>query len=76
MLLVAAGFSQLRVSVDSTIGLYACGNVTVENAPLYRAMLALIAVLPSPRRSYDAPKRGAQSLNVGIVVAGKSGRGV
>ena len=51
MLLVAAGFSQLRVSVDRTIGLYACGKVTVENAELYLAMLAFNAVLPLPNRS-------------------------
>ena len=51
MLLVVAGSSQLRVSIDSTIGLYAWGNVTVENAELYFATLAFNAVLPSPDRS-------------------------
>src|SRR5947208_3244394 len=75
MLPVAAGFSQFRVSVESSIGLYACGNVTVEKAESYLLMLAFTAVLPVPNRSYDAPNRGAQFVNVGIVCPGKSGRG-
>src|SRR5204862_164579 len=46
MLLVAAGSSQLRVSIANTIGLYAWGNGTVENAELYSATLAFSPALP------------------------------
>src|SRR5882672_4374734 len=60
----------VRLSLARNIGLYAL-TLSVANLLTYLLTLPLIAVLPSPQRSYDTPKRGDRSLNAGTCTSSK-----
>src|SRR5262249_52797496 len=54
----------VTISLVSTIGLYLVGKF-VASCCMYLPKLPLIAVLPSPNRSYAAPNRGAVFFQFG-----------
>src|SRR5712691_9597991 len=60
----------VRLSVARNIGLYAL-TLSVANWLTYLLTLPLTAVLPSPNRSYDTPKRGDRSLYDGTCTSSK-----
>src|SRR5215510_6706402 len=60
----------VRLSLARNIGLYAL-TLSVANLLTYLLTLPLIAVLPSPNRSYETPKRGDRSLNDGTCTSSK-----
>src|SRR5437016_10300577 len=61
---------QVRLSVARNIGLYAL-TLSVANWLTYLLTLPFTAVLPSPNRSYDTPRRGERSLYDGTCTSSK-----
>src|SRR5215510_8433581 len=60
----------VRLSLARNIGLYAL-TLSVANWLTYLLTLPLTAVLPSPNRSYETPKRGERSLYDGTCTSSK-----